>query len=109
MVASASASTQSSKLTLPILARTARHQPPPRSHLRFGSAPHCDSTLLTLLWADAPGLQVLEPRRAEALGWRPQHVLGLGLPTMMPLPIHPTMKPLPERAGAAAPSRRLHR
>ena len=46
---------------------------------------HCDSTLMTLLWADAPGLQVLEPERAAALGWRPQHVLGLGLPMMIPL------------------------
>jgi hypothetical protein len=58
----------------------AEEAPPPP---RLGA--HCDSTLMTLLWADAPGLQVLEPRRAEALGWRPQHVLGLGLPMMAPL------------------------
>ena len=51
--------------------------PPPRLDA------HCDSTLLTLLWVDSPGLQVLDAPRAEALGWRPEHVLGLGLPTMV--------------------------
>lgn len=73
-------------------------KPPP---LRLGA--HCDSTLLTLLWADAPGLQVLEPRRAEALGWRPQHVLGLGLPTMMPLADPPDDEAASGEGGAAAP------
>ena len=49
--------------------------PPPK---RLGA--HIDSTLMTLLWADGPGLEVLDADRAAAEGWRPSHVLGLGLP-----------------------------
>ena len=41
---------------------------------------HCDNTLLTLLWADGPGLQVLHPGRAD--GWTPERVMRYGLPTM---------------------------
>ena len=41
---------------------------------------HCDNTLLTLLWADGPGLEVLDPSRAT--DWAPEAVLRYGLPTM---------------------------
>lgn len=41
---------------------------------------HCDNTLLTLLWADGPGLEVLDPSRAN--DWAPEAVLRYGLPTM---------------------------
>ena len=35
---------------------------------------HCDATLLTLLWSDAPGLQVVDP---SSLGpeWEPSHIM----------------------------------
>ena len=46
---------------------------------------HIDNTLLTLLWADGPGLQVLDSDRAQAAGWTPQDILSFGLPTMMPV------------------------
>ncbi|KAL1512148.1 hypothetical protein AB1Y20_005416 [Prymnesium parvum] len=42
--------------------------------------PHCDSTLFTLLWSTAPGLQVLDPDRAD--GWTPRDVLQFGLPSI---------------------------
>ena len=41
---------------------------------------HCDSTLMTLLWADAPGLEVLDP--VKAADWTPDAVMRYGLPTM---------------------------
>ena len=41
---------------------------------------HCDNTLLTLLWSDGPGLEVLDPARAD--GWTRDQVLQYGLPTM---------------------------
>ena len=45
--------------------------------LRLGA--HCDSTLLTLLWSDSPGLQVLDPQRASE--WTSAAILRYGLPT----------------------------
>ena len=87
----------------PASARTSlQAPPPPPPPPRLGA--HCDSTLMTLLWADAPGLQVLEPARAEALGWRPQHVLGLGLPMMAPLAADSDDAGGSEEDGAAAPA-----
>ena len=41
---------------------------------------HCDSTLMTLLWADAPGLEVLDP--VKAADWTPDAVMRYGLPMM---------------------------
>ena len=41
---------------------------------------HCDSTLMTLLWADGPGLEVLDP--IKAADWQPKDILLYGLPTM---------------------------
>ena len=41
---------------------------------------HCDSTLMTLLWADGPGLEVLDP--IKAADWAPKDILLYGLPTM---------------------------
>ena len=41
---------------------------------------HCDNTLLTLLWADGPGLQVLHPGLAP--DWTPERIMNYGLPTM---------------------------
>ena len=46
--------------------------------VRLGA--HCDSTLVTLLWSDGPGLQVLDPKRAAE--WEPGAVMRYGLPTM---------------------------
>ena len=52
--------------------------------------PHCDATLITMLWSDAPGLQVVDP---STLGteWTAQHLMNYGLPSMGPMP--PELKP----------------
>ena len=84
VTAPSTASTASTPSTPSLSTPSPPSPPPPPPPPRLGA--HCDSTLLTLLWADSPGLQVLDPARAEALGWRPEHVLGLGLPTMMAAP-----------------------
>lgn len=42
--------------------------------------PHCDATLFTLLWSNAPGLQVLDPKRVA--GWTAQHIREFGIPSM---------------------------
>lgn len=55
----------------------AASSPPPPTQ-RLGA--HCDSVLLTLLWSDAPGLEVLDPVAASE--WTPEAVLSYGLPTM---------------------------
>ena len=44
---------------------------------------HCDSTLLTLLWTDGPGLQVYAPVATGTAGdWTAAQVLQNGVPTM---------------------------
>ena len=48
---------------------------------------HVDNTLLTLLWADAPGLQVLSPR--DPRGWTGEAVAALGLPSWGGAPAPP--------------------
>ena len=45
---------------------------------------HCDGTLMTLLWSDAPGLQVVNPACLE--DWTPEQVTSFGLPSMGPPP-----------------------
>ena len=40
--------------------------------VRLGA--HCDATLLTLLWSDAPGLEVLDDRTVQ--GWTPRDVMA---------------------------------
>jgi isopenicillin N synthase-like dioxygenase len=47
---------------------------------------HCDATLMTLLWTDAPGLQVVDPKLLDAAEWTPQQITSYGLPTMGPPP-----------------------
>lgn len=55
--------------------------PAPSASPRLGA--HCDATLMTLLWADSPGLEVLDPRTAS--DWKPEAILRYGLPTMGPV------------------------
>jgi hypothetical protein len=50
--------------------------------VRLGA--HCDATLLTLLWSDAPGLQVMDA--ASVPDWTPSDVMGYGLPSMTGAP-----------------------
>jgi hypothetical protein len=50
--------------------------------VRLGA--HCDATLLTLLWSNAPGLQVMDP--ATVPDWTPADVMGYGLPSMAGAP-----------------------
>ena len=50
--------------------------------VRLGA--HCDATLLTLLWSNAPGLQVMDPTTVP--DWTPADVMGYGLPSMTGVP-----------------------
>jgi hypothetical protein len=50
--------------------------------VRLGA--HCDATLLTLLWSNAPGLQVMDPETVP--DWTPEDVMGYGLPSMAGAP-----------------------
>ena len=66
---------------------------------------HCDATLLTLLWASAPGLQVLEPDIAREAGWTREQVLGFGVPstteeTAEPPELHWATVDMPWSSGA---------
>lgn len=57
------------------------------TEVRLGA--HVDYTLLTLLWADAEGVEVLSPRGGEAVSpsgavsppWTAEQVMALGIPT----------------------------
>jgi hypothetical protein len=51
--------------------------------VRLGA--HCDATLLTLLWSDAPGLEVMDDRTL-APDWEPSDVMSYGLPSMAGAP-----------------------
>ena len=66
---------------------------------------HCDATLITLLWASAPGLQVLQPDLAQQAGWTREHIMGFGVPSFSaeatePLPLHWATVDLPWNSGA---------
>lgn len=50
--------------------------------VRLGA--HCDATLLTLLWSNAPGLQVMDPTTVP--DWMPADVMGYGLPSFAGAP-----------------------
>ena len=55
----------------------------PPASTRLGA--HCDATLFTLLWSDAPGLQVLDPVRAARSGWTVPDVVHFGIPFLGPV------------------------
>ena len=42
--------------------------------------PHVDATFVTLLWSDAPGLQVFDPEEGSA--WTGEEVMSVGVPSI---------------------------